>query len=86
MFFLCSCIETPVPQDVYKRLSDLEKRILHLEGLSPEYFRNNPENMRDGKMSSGGESTFGSTQSLTLDEIDDRIRSLRHSLSKGVSS
>lgn len=78
--------ETPVPQDVYKRLSDLEKRILHLEGLSPEYFRNNPENMRDGKMSSGGESTFGSTQSLTLDEIDDRIRSLRHSLSKGVSS
>lgn len=38
---LCSYLERPVPQDVYKRLSDLEKRILHLEGLSPEYFRKN---------------------------------------------
>ena len=38
---LCFYIERPVPQDVYKRLSDLEKKILHLEGLSPEYFKKN---------------------------------------------
>ncbi|CAH3043402.1 unnamed protein product [Pocillopora meandrina] len=78
--------ERPVPQDVYERLSDLEKRILHLEGLSPEYFRKNPDKGRDGIISSGGELSFGSTQNLTLDEIDERIRSLRHSLSKGISS
>ena len=38
-----------MPQDVYKRLSDLEKRILHLEGLSPEYFRKNVSSDREVK-------------------------------------
>ena len=28
----------PVPKDVYDRLKNLEERVLHLEGLSPEYF------------------------------------------------
>jgi hypothetical protein len=28
----------PVPKDVYARLKGLEERVLHLEGLSPEYF------------------------------------------------
>lgn len=35
------CLGRPVPCDVYKRLADLEEKILHLEGLSPEYFRQN---------------------------------------------
>ncbi|KAK7080140.1 hypothetical protein SK128_019372, partial [Halocaridina rubra] len=29
---------TPVSHDVYKRLKTLEDRVLHLEGISPEYF------------------------------------------------
>ncbi|CAH3173664.1 unnamed protein product, partial [Porites evermanni] len=31
----------PVPSDVYKRLADLELKVLRLEGLSPEYFTQN---------------------------------------------
>lgn len=75
----------PVPCDVYKRLADLEEKILHLEGLSPEYFRQNAQNMRHRRISSSGEMT-DSTQNLTLDAIDERIRTLRHSLSKGHAS
>jgi len=30
--------EQPIPLDVYGRLKALEDRILHLEGISPEYF------------------------------------------------
>jgi hypothetical protein len=29
----------PVPKDIYSRLKQIEDRILHLEGLSPEYFQ-----------------------------------------------
>jgi hypothetical protein len=29
----------PVPKDIYSRLKKIEDRILHLEGLSPEYFQ-----------------------------------------------
>jgi hypothetical protein len=29
----------PVPRDIYSRLKQIEDRILHLEGLSPEYFQ-----------------------------------------------
>jgi hypothetical protein len=29
----------PVPRDIYARLKQIEDRILHLEGLSPEYFQ-----------------------------------------------
>lgn len=32
--------EMPVPKDVYARLKAVEDRVLHLEGISPEYFRN----------------------------------------------
>ena len=31
-------IHGPVPRDIYSRLKQIEDRILHLEGLSPEYF------------------------------------------------
>ena len=31
----------PVPCDVYRRLADLEEKVLHLEGISPEYFTHN---------------------------------------------
>ena len=38
--FLCdSIVGRPVPCDVYKRLADLEQKVLQLEGLSPEYFK-----------------------------------------------
>ncbi|XP_078352178.1 MAP3K12-binding inhibitory protein 1-like [Oculina patagonica] len=73
----------PVPCDVYERLADLEEKILHLEGLSPEYFRQN--NLGHGRLSSSGDLT-DSSQNLTLDAIDERIRTLRHSLSKGFAS
>ncbi|XP_021926052.1 molybdopterin synthase catalytic subunit isoform X2 [Zootermopsis nevadensis] len=29
----------PMPRDIYSRLKQIENRILHLEGLSPEYFQ-----------------------------------------------
>ena len=38
-FIFVVILGRPVPCDVYKRLADLEEKILHLEGLSPEYFR-----------------------------------------------
>lgn len=30
-------INKPVPKDIYKRLKNVEDRILYLEGISPEY-------------------------------------------------
>ena len=40
-YFLWSIPGRPVPSDVYKRLADLELKVLRLEGLSPEYFTQN---------------------------------------------
>jgi len=30
-------INKPVPKDIYKRLKNIEDRILYLESISPEY-------------------------------------------------
>lgn len=70
----------PVPCDVYKRLADLEQKVLQLEGLSPEYFKQNAHNINHGNDSRTKQT--GSAQDLTLDAIDERIRNLRHTLSK----
>ena len=40
-YFLRLITGRPVPSDVYKRLTDLELKVLRLEGLSPEYFTQN---------------------------------------------
>jgi len=74
----------PVPCDVYKRLADLEEKVLHLEGISPEYFTLNSQNIIHG-VDASREGT-DSTQDLSIDAIDQRIRTLRHSLSKGLET
>ncbi|XP_068731721.1 MAP3K12-binding inhibitory protein 1-like isoform X1 [Montipora capricornis] len=74
----------PVPRDVYTRLADLEERVLYLEGMSPEYFKQNTQNTRHG--SDSRRKGSDSSQDLTLNSIDERIRTLRHSLSKGPAS
>ncbi|XP_015758841.1 PREDICTED: MAP3K12-binding inhibitory protein 1-like [Acropora digitifera] len=74
----------PLPCDVYKRLTNLEEKVLFLEGMSPEYFSQNTQNSGHGSHHRRKEND--SSQGLTLHSIDERIRSLRSSLSKGQAS
>ncbi|XP_059812642.1 MAP3K12-binding inhibitory protein 1 isoform X1 [Hypanus sabinus] len=60
----------PVPVDVYQRIKKLEDRILHLEGLSPEYFQhvNLPNKRRKVQET---------VQGYSLIEIDEKINALK---------
>ena len=39
--FELTSLGRPLPCDVYKRLTNLEEKVLFLEGMSPEYFSQN---------------------------------------------
>ena len=41
LLFLWWYLGRPLPCDVYKRLTNLEEKVLFLEGMSPEYFSQN---------------------------------------------
>uniref|UniRef100_UPI00398E66FA MAP3K12-binding inhibitory protein 1 isoform X2 n=1 Tax=Pristiophorus japonicus TaxID=55135 RepID=UPI00398E66FA len=60
----------PVPIDIYRRIKRLEDRILHLEGLSPEYFQhvNFPSKRRKVQET---------VQGYSLIEIDEKINALK---------
>ncbi|XP_048394316.1 MAP3K12-binding inhibitory protein 1 isoform X1 [Stegostoma tigrinum] len=60
----------PVPIDIYQRIKRLEDRILHLEGLSPEYFQhvNFPSKRRKA---------HETMQGYSLIEIDEKINALK---------
>ncbi|XP_048455667.1 MAP3K12-binding inhibitory protein 1 isoform X3 [Rhincodon typus] len=60
----------PVPIDIYQRIKRLEDRILHLEGLSPEYFQhvNFPSKRRK---------VHETMQGYSLIEIDEKINALK---------
>ncbi|XP_060684380.1 MAP3K12-binding inhibitory protein 1 isoform X2 [Hemiscyllium ocellatum] len=60
----------PVPIDIYQRIKRLEDRILHLEGLSPEYFQhvNFPSKRRK---------VHETIQGYSLIEIDEKINELK---------
>ncbi|XP_078418898.1 MAP3K12-binding inhibitory protein 1 isoform X1 [Cetorhinus maximus] len=60
----------PVPVDIYRRIKRLEDRILHLEGLSPEYFQhvNFPSKRRK---------VHETMQGYSLIEIDEKISALK---------
>ncbi|XP_067895385.1 MAP3K12-binding inhibitory protein 1 [Heterodontus francisci] len=60
----------PVPIDIYRRIKRLEDRILHLEGLSPEYFQhvNFPSKRRK---------VHETMQGYSLKEIDEKISALK---------
>lgn len=60
----------PVPIDIYQRIKKLEDRILHLEGLSPEYFQhvNFPSKRRKVQETAQG---------YSLIEIDEKINALK---------
>ncbi|XP_069772905.1 MAP3K12-binding inhibitory protein 1 isoform X2 [Narcine bancroftii] len=65
----------PVPIGVYQRIKKLEDRILHLEGLSPEYFQhvNFPRKRRKVQET---------VQGYSLIEIDEKINALKEVLLK----
>ncbi|XP_067847579.1 MAP3K12-binding inhibitory protein 1 [Heptranchias perlo] len=60
----------PVPIDIYRRIKRLEDRILHLEGLSPEYFQhvNFPSKRRKVQET---------VQGYSLIELDEKINALK---------
>ncbi|XP_042859804.1 molybdopterin synthase catalytic subunit-like isoform X2 [Penaeus japonicus] len=68
----------PVPQDVYARLKAVEDRLLHLEGISPEYFGDKkikiPEKQSNKKEFKAVE------DDISLNEIDLRIHQLKMKL------
>lgn len=67
-----------MPKDVYERLKTIEDRVLYLESVSPEYFtRYRDEIPKRQKLSSGD------AKVMSLDDIDDRIRTLRRNLLSG---
>ncbi|XP_066282372.1 MAP3K12-binding inhibitory protein 1-like isoform X1 [Branchiostoma lanceolatum] len=66
---------TLVKTDIYSRLKQLENRILHLEGLSPEYFQLGPA-IKFQKQEPGSHIH----QDMSVEEIDERMKALRESL------
>ncbi|XP_019640972.1 PREDICTED: MAP3K12-binding inhibitory protein 1-like [Branchiostoma belcheri] len=66
---------TQVNTDIYSRLKQLENRILHLEGLSPEYFQLGPA-IKFQKQEPGSHVH----QDMSIEEIDERMKALRESL------
>uniref|UniRef100_A0A4W3GJQ8 MAP3K12 binding inhibitory protein 1 n=2 Tax=Callorhinchus milii TaxID=7868 RepID=A0A4W3GJQ8_CALMI len=59
----------PVPIDIYRRIKRLEDRILHLEGLSPEYFHHVNFSAKRRKVQAA--------QSYSLTELDEKIHVLK---------
>ncbi|XP_022089151.1 MAP3K12-binding inhibitory protein 1-like [Acanthaster planci] len=68
--------------DVYQRLKELESRILHLEGLSPEYFDAATQSLLKQQQS---ESLGSDSSDLSIHEIDSRIKQLQESLRRKSS-
>lgn len=68
----------PVPRDVYKRLKLLEDRVLHLEGMSPEYFRDKTVKMPD--KSSKQKEIKAVEDDISVDELDVKIYQLKMKL------
>ncbi|XP_035667993.1 MAP3K12-binding inhibitory protein 1-like [Branchiostoma floridae] len=66
---------TLVNTDIYSRLKQLENRILHLEGLSPEYFQLGPA-IKFQKQEPGSHIH----QEMSIEEIEERMKTLRESL------
>ncbi|XP_072345070.1 MAP3K12-binding inhibitory protein 1 [Scyliorhinus torazame] len=60
----------PVPVAIYQRIKRLEDRILHLEGLSPEYFQHVSFPSKRRKVQE-------TMQGYSLIEIDDKISALK---------
>ncbi|XP_078089905.1 MAP3K12-binding inhibitory protein 1 isoform X2 [Mustelus asterias] len=60
----------PVPIDIYQRIKRLEDRILHLEGLSPEYFQHVSFPSKRRKVQE-------TMQGYSLIEIDEKISALK---------
>ncbi|XP_071791629.1 MAP3K12-binding inhibitory protein 1-like [Asterias amurensis] len=63
---------------VYQRLKELESRILHLEGLSPEYFDAATQSMLKCQRVDSHESDV--MADIGIHEIDNRIKKLQESL------
>ncbi|XP_071542116.1 molybdopterin synthase catalytic subunit isoform X1 [Panulirus ornatus] len=68
----------PVPRDVYKRLKLLEDRVLHLEGMSPEYFRDKTVKIPD--KSSKQKEIKAVEDDISVDELDVKIYQLKMKL------
>ncbi|XP_038075522.1 MAP3K12-binding inhibitory protein 1-like isoform X2 [Patiria miniata] len=68
--------------DVYQRLKELESRILHLEGLSPEYFDAATQSMLKRQRT---ESHSSDSSDIGIHEIDSRIKQLQDSLRRKSS-
>lgn len=64
--------------DIYARLKNLEDRLLLIEGTSPEYLARDPRSKAEQPASSNAGQ--GDPGNFTLQEIDDRIRHLKHEL------
>uniref|UniRef100_A0A3Q3KLP7 MAP3K12 binding inhibitory protein 1 n=2 Tax=Monopterus albus TaxID=43700 RepID=A0A3Q3KLP7_MONAL len=67
----------PVPLGVYRRLKQLEDRILELEGLSPEYFQSTSHLHKRPKASP--------SQACSLTELDEKISAVKAALLKRVN-
>ncbi|EDO39127.1 predicted protein [Nematostella vectensis] len=76
----------PVASDIYHKLQLLESRILYLEGLSPEYM-SHLSTSSGSVVSSCDTSSFSQPfQTLSIDAIDERMKSLKQSLLRKHSS
>lgn len=71
--------EMPVPKDVYARLKAVEDRVLHLEGISPEYFRNNKAMASPRKLRYVEDNKMAGDDNC-LDELDVKIHELKMKL------
>ncbi|OWF35170.1 MAP3K12-binding inhibitory protein 1-like [Mizuhopecten yessoensis] len=73
--------------DVYTRLKFLEERILFLESLSPEYFTfQPPHHKKPRKEKRDNFYRAPEDESMSVSDIDMKIKQLRESLSKKASS
>lgn len=68
----------PVPQDIYTRLKAVEDRLLHLEGISPEYFGD--KKIKIPEKQSYKKEIKAVEDDISLSEIDLRIHHLKMKL------
>ncbi|XP_042231712.1 molybdopterin synthase catalytic subunit-like isoform X2 [Homarus americanus] len=68
----------PVPRDVYARLKAVEDRVLHLESISPEYFRN--KEILLPMTSSRQKEIKAAEDDLSIEELDRKLYELKRKL------
>ncbi|XP_045112335.1 molybdopterin synthase catalytic subunit-like [Portunus trituberculatus] len=67
-----------IPRDIYARLKAVEDRVLHLEGISPEYFRN--YNVLTSRKNQNSKEIKASEDDICLNDLDVKIHELKMKL------